>query len=192
MIVNTFSPSKNALKVSTILISILQKKKLRCIKISNSIQDDTSNSKLYEARGYFSFYSFRTLLMETDESSDGRKDPVPQIPASEFQKTIPSAHTKEQRGEQRRPDNSEARDHGSLEPTTLLLLALYFTAEEPPCEKFISSLTCHWTKKMAFSIHHSFCLLTFMWPLRAKTVQLPVDLAQRLAHSCNSVNESNK
>lgn len=84
MIVNTFSPSKNALKVSTALISIAQKNKLRCIKISNSIQDDTSNSKLYEARGYFSFYSFRTPLMETDESSDGRKGLVPQIPASEL------------------------------------------------------------------------------------------------------------
>ena len=84
MIVNTFSPSKNALKVNTVLISILQKKKLRFIKISNSIQDDTSNRKLYEARGHFSFYSFRTLLMETDESSDGRKDPEPEIPASEF------------------------------------------------------------------------------------------------------------
>lgn len=83
MIVNTLSPSKNALKVSTVLISVVQKK-LRCIKISNSIQNDTSNSKLYEARGYFNFYSFRTPLMETDESSDGRKGLVPQIPASEL------------------------------------------------------------------------------------------------------------
>lgn len=83
MIVNTLSPSKNALKVSTVLISVVQKK-LRCIKISNSIQNDTSNSKLYEARGYFYFYSFRTPLMETDESSDGRKGLVPQIPASEL------------------------------------------------------------------------------------------------------------
>lgn len=82
MTVNAFSPSKNALKVSTVLICVVQKKKLRCIKIVNSVQDDTSNRKLYEAMGYFSFYSFRTPLMETDESSDERKDPVPQIPAS--------------------------------------------------------------------------------------------------------------
>ena len=48
MSVNTLSPSKNALKVSTVLISVVQKK-LRCIKIKYTGRDPISNK--WQSRG---------------------------------------------------------------------------------------------------------------------------------------------
>lgn len=67
-IISTLSPPKNSLKVSTFIISILQKKKLRCREIRYFVQGDTSNSKLDKAMECSSFFSLRTPLMKTDES----------------------------------------------------------------------------------------------------------------------------